>query len=59
MDTFIVRIYRRDKEGIAGLVEVVEGGEKRNFNDIEGLLGILKIDIENVNLKNPASAVKT
>lgn len=59
MDTFIVRIYRRDKEGIAGLVEVIEGGEKRNFNDIEGLLGILKIDIEKVNFKNPASAVKT
>lgn len=44
MDTFIVRIYRREKEEIVGLVEVVEGGEKRSFTDIEGLLGILKID---------------
>lgn len=58
MDTFIVRIYRRDREGIAGLVETVEGGEKRNFNDIEGLLGILKIDVEDVNLKGPASSIK-
>ena len=44
MDTFIVRIYRREKEGIAGLVEVIGDGEKRSFTDIEGLLGILKID---------------
>lgn len=57
MDTFIVRIYRREKKEIAGLVEVVEGGEKRSFTDIEGLLGILKIDIENVNIKNlPSTA---
>lgn len=57
MDTFIVRIYRRDKEEIAGLVEVVKGGEKRSFTDIEGLLCILKIDIENVNLRNlPSTA---
>ncbi|MBW7957583.1 MAG: hypothetical protein H3C68_06775 [Deltaproteobacteria bacterium] len=58
MDTFIVRIYRRDKEGIAGLVESVEGGEKRNFNDIEGLLGVLKIDIENLKLKKNTSPPK-
>lgn len=58
MDTYIVRIYRRDKEGIAGLVEVVEGGEKRNFTDIEGLLGILKIKIEDLNNKAFATQVK-
>ncbi len=52
MNTFIVRIYRREKEEIAGLVEVVDGGEKRSFADIEGLLSILKIDIENVNIRN-------
>lgn len=57
MDTYIVRIYRRDKEEIAGLVEVVGGGE-RSFSDIEGLLGILEIDIENFNIKNSASSVK-
>lgn len=57
MDTYIVRIYRRDKEEVAGLVEVVEGGEKRNFTNIESLLHILKIDIENPSL-NPASSIK-
>lgn len=43
METFIVRIYRREKEEIAGIVEAVGEGEKRSFTDIEGLLGILKI----------------
>jgi len=44
MDSYIVRIYRRDMNDprrIAGLVELVEQEEKRAFTGIEELVNIL------------------
>lgn len=55
MDTFIVRIYRRGKDGLAGTVEVVDGGEKRSFIDVEELLGILQLDLKGDLKKNSSS----
>lgn len=44
VETYIVRIYRRDRndpEKIAGLVETVGSGEKRLFDSLEALWGVL------------------
>ncbi len=44
MDSYIVRIYRRDVEDpgkIAGLVEVVGEGEVKKFTDREGLYRVI------------------
>ena len=43
-ESYIVRIYRRDKKypaGIVGLVEVVETGQVSRFLDLEELSAVL------------------
>jgi hypothetical protein len=45
MDSYIIRIYRRDDRNpanIAGLVEIVESDETRPFVSYEELMGMLK-----------------
>ncbi len=44
IDTYIIRIYRRDKNdprNIAGLIEMIGTGEKRIFANRDELFGIL------------------
>lgn len=46
MDTYIVRVYRRDQkegEGFAGLVEVVESEEKSAFSTVDEFLEIFHL----------------
>lgn len=45
MENYIVRIYRRDEynpDGLAGIVEFVETGEKRPFHRLTDLLAALQ-----------------
>lgn len=32
-EVYIVRVYRRNREGLAGLVEAVGSGQRRSFKD--------------------------
>ncbi len=44
MDSYIVRIYRRDVENpakITGVVEIVANGEVKNFTDRDGLYRVI------------------
>jgi hypothetical protein len=44
MDSYVIRIYRRDEEdsgNAAGLVEIVEKGQRRSFTSVEELVEIL------------------
>lgn len=43
-ENYLVRIYRRDKEDperIAGMVELIEAGEKKTFSTFDDLRAIL------------------
>lgn len=45
MENYIVRVYRRDEfdaDGLAGLVEIVETGEKRRFHSLGELMAVLQ-----------------
>ncbi len=45
MDSYVIRIYRRDAEdpgNCAGLAEVIETDEKKAFKNLDELLEILK-----------------
>ena len=47
IDTYIIRIYRRDKDdprNIAGLVEIIGGGERKTFTSWDELWGVLMHD---------------
>lgn len=47
IDTYIIRIYRRDEDdprNIAGLVEIIGGDEKMTFTSWEELQGVLMRD---------------
>ena len=44
-ETYIVRIYRRDRGDparLSGVVEVVTGGQTRRFETLDALLAILR-----------------
>ena len=45
MDSYVIRIYRRDPENpgnCAGVAEVIETDEKKAFKNLDELLEILK-----------------
>ena len=47
IETYIVRIYRRDRndpQNIAGLVEIIGAGEKMTFTSRDELWGVLMRD---------------
>lgn len=41
-DVYVVRIYRRDDTGAAGIVETVASGECRGFHDASSLWKLLQ-----------------
>jgi hypothetical protein len=46
-ENYLVRIYRRDEEDperIAGMVELIEAGEKKTFATFDDLRAILALD---------------
>ncbi len=59
-DSYIVRVYRREKEGartLVGTVECVETQEKKPFNSFEELKTILKSSGPDSH-RNPPEVIK-
>lgn len=49
MDTYIIRVYRRNPEELrelVGMVEIVEKQQKQPFRSYEELWGIMALDYE-------------
>jgi hypothetical protein len=41
LEVFVVRVYRKDGAGLAGVVERVEGGQEKSFRGAAELWGAL------------------
>lgn len=54
MDSYVIRIYRRDADhprNCAGLAEVIETDEKKAFKNLDELVEILKTQARNPSKK--------
>ena len=60
MDSYVIRIYRRDADDprkCAGLAEVIETDEKKTFRNLDELLEILKTQARNSSEKKRCKSI--
>jgi hypothetical protein len=60
MDSYVIRIYRRDADNprnCAGLAEVIETDEKKTFKNLDELLEILKTQARNSSEKKRGKTI--
>lgn len=62
MESYVIRIYRRDNEdpkNCAGLAEVIETDEKKAFRNLDELLEILKANGRNPSGKKRSKTINS